>query len=193
MDGLTATAAIRAGHGSTHHSVPILGLTANPLPTDRPLYLLRGIDDIVEKPVERERLRVALKRHTTAGRVSTEVMPLRLARLQEALGPERANRIVSMFAEVAEEMAEAIVDCCSRLDFAEVAEAAHRLCGAASNVGFEELSNSAARLEIVAREGRPGQIPEAALRVIAAFKDAERFVQPWKIANEATDCQQENI
>jgi hypothetical protein len=29
--------------------------------------------------------------------------------------------------------------------------------------------------------------------VIAAFKDAERFVQPWKIANAATDIQQENI
>jgi signal transduction histidine kinase/DNA-binding response OmpR family regulator len=193
MDGLTATAAIRAGRGSNHHSVPILGLTANPLPADRPLYLLRGIDDIVEKPVERERLRVALKRYTTAGRAATEVMPPRLARLQEALGSERADRIVSMFAVVAEETTEAIADGCSRLDFAKVAEAAHRLYGAASNVGFEELSDSAARLEIVAREGRQAEISEAALRVIAAFKDAGRFVQPWKIANAATDIQQENI
>ena len=91
MDGLAATAAIRAGRGIDRIRLPVLGLTANPLPTDRPLFLLRGIDGVIEKPVEREQLRAALVRYSTAAPVAITVIPPRLGSLLKDLGSERQS------------------------------------------------------------------------------------------------------
>lgn len=184
MDGLAATTVIR----SNRKNLPIFGLTANPLQTDRPLYLLRGIDYIVEKPVEREQLKAALRRCQTLERVQTQrILPPRLFRLQESLGSERTRRIVAMFAEVAAEATETIAHQCSHMNFSEVAEAAHRLCGTASNIGLDEISESAAHLEIVAREGSSEKVSIAALTVILAFKNAELTIEQWKTADEASN------
>lgn len=189
MDGLETTAAIRSNHDMFERPIRIVGLTANPLPTDRPLYLLRGIDDVIEKPVERERLRAALIRRAGPRKVTAEVEPQRLLRLRTTLGAERADQIVDLFFKVAMEAVETIADCCSHLNFAEIAEAAHKLSGAASNVGFFDLSESCADLEDLVAEGNPVQISEAATDVIAAFKDVELFVRSQSRFSESSNLQ----
>ena len=187
MDGLTATTAIRSSEGPIRHAGRILGLTANPLPTDRPLYLLRGIDGIIEKPVESDRLRAALRHPANGGERDRLPQPQRIARLQETLGVERALRIVAAYVEVADAAVEAIADGCARLDFAGVGDNAHRLSGAASNVGFDELAEAAMQLEKDAETEGAVRVSEAALKVIIAHRLARRSAEAWLDATAALD------
>ena len=182
MDGLAATAAIRASREPNRHTGPILGLTANPLPTDRPLYRLRGIDGIIEKPVEVDKLRIALKESQTPPSSDNAIFttePERIGRLRESLGQERTSRIVRSFMEVADQSIETIANSCARTNLEEVAEGAHRLSGAASNVGFEQLADAAAELERLARTGRVLDVSEVALNMITIYRDAARCVHTY--------------
>ena len=55
MDGVTATKRIRALVGEQGR-VPIIGLTANVLPSQRRDYLAAGMNDVAEKPINPTRL-----------------------------------------------------------------------------------------------------------------------------------------
>lgn len=59
MDGLQATAAIRALPGP-EHATPIIALTANADPEDVRRYLAAGMLSVVEKPIKADRLAEAL-------------------------------------------------------------------------------------------------------------------------------------
>ena len=177
MDGLSTTAAIRSYPEPNRHTGPILGLTANPLPTDRPLYLLRGIDGIIEKPVEVETLRSALRQAALPTQSTAIEEPERIERLRQKLGPQRTRRIVEAFAQTATDALEGIATGCARAGFDTVAENAHRLAGAASNVGFAQLADAAANLEQIARTESATEILDAALAVVRIYRDVERAVR----------------
>jgi signal transduction histidine kinase/DNA-binding NarL/FixJ family response regulator len=169
MDGMAATAAIRA-HEDPVSPVPILGITANPLPTHAPLFLLQGIDEIVPKPVDRSTLARAMARRINARAAVVEARPPRIAQLIGALGTERVADILAAYATVAKDTVEAIADCCTRLEFIPISEAAHRLAGAASNVGFRDLADAASSLEEIARDGPVPEALNAAAHVVTCFK-----------------------
>jgi signal transduction histidine kinase/CheY-like chemotaxis protein/HPt (histidine-containing phosphotransfer) domain-containing protein len=177
MDGLATTAAIRSSHEPHRHTGPILGLTANPLPTDRPLYLLRGIDGIIEKPVEMETLRSALRQAAQPAQAGVVEEPERIERLRQKLGQDRTLRIVAAFAQTASDALEGIANGCARASLEMVAENAHRLAGAASNVGFQQLADTAADLEQIARTGSALEVSDAALTVVTIYRDVERCVR----------------
>lgn len=179
MDGLTATTLIRASREPCRHLGPILGLTANPLPTERPLYRLRGIDEIIQKPVDVEQLRSILERTLLRAEVATTALPERISHLQNALGQERTERIVGSFAMVADEDVEAIAQGCARVNLEDVIHHAHRLSGAASNVGFQRLADAASELEQIAQTGSTLGVADAALNVVALYKATERCIHTW--------------
>jgi CheY-like chemotaxis protein len=60
MDGLEATAAIRAQEHQTGQHLPIIALTANAMKGDAEVCLAAGMDDYVSKPIRMEALRAAL-------------------------------------------------------------------------------------------------------------------------------------
>jgi len=62
MDGLTATARIRGGKGSTARRVPIIAMTANVLPEQIERCLAAGMDDHLGKPISPAKLLEALAR-----------------------------------------------------------------------------------------------------------------------------------
>ena len=64
MNGLEATAAIRARHTGGH--LPIIGITAHALRGDRERCLEAGMDDYLAKPVRRRQLDQALARAVPA-------------------------------------------------------------------------------------------------------------------------------
>ncbi|MCY0853781.1 hybrid sensor histidine kinase/response regulator [Cupriavidus sp. D39] len=177
MDGLATTAAIRSSREPHRHTGPILGLTANPLPTDKPLYLLRGIDGIIEKPVEVETLRSALRQVALPAQPVAIEEPERIERLRQTLGQNRTLRIVTAFAQTASDALEGIVSGCARAGLEKVAENAHRLSGAASNVGFQQLAKAAADLEQIARTGSALQVSDAALTIVTIYRDVEPYVR----------------
>lgn len=59
IDGVEATRRIRASHGPKSR-VPILALTANADPTDAAFYRQSGMDGVVEKPINPQRLLAAM-------------------------------------------------------------------------------------------------------------------------------------
>ena len=63
MDGLTATAAIRALDGP-EPTPPIIALTANAMKGDRERYLASGMDGYVSKPIDRGLLMAAIAEAT---------------------------------------------------------------------------------------------------------------------------------
>ncbi|GGC86517.1 hybrid sensor histidine kinase/response regulator [Chelatococcus reniformis] len=172
VDGLAATRMIRSNHGPRRHEGPILGLTASPSPTDRPLYLLCGIDGIIEKPVEAGKLQAALRRRPSRRLPMPE--PRRFAHLREKLGDARARRIMTSFVDVADHAVAAIAENCSRLDPSDIADDAHRLAGAAANAGFDALAAAAQELETVAGSGGLAAISDAAVLVVEAHREALR-------------------
>lgn len=179
VDGLAAAHSIRAESGPSRHLGPIIGLTANPAPTEKPLYLLRGIDTILEKPLDMERLRTALGASAQHSMRLPPPPPDRLEHLVNKLGPERGMRIALAFREVATEAAETIADGCSRLDLAKVEESAHRLAGAAANTGFEKLAECATLLEESVGQHNALAVSDAALETIEAYRQAMQALEAF--------------
>ena len=62
LDGLEATRRIRAR--TDRPRVPILAMTANALPADRERCLQAGMDDVITKPIDPDRLAAAVQRWT---------------------------------------------------------------------------------------------------------------------------------
>ena len=149
------------------------------MPTDKPLYLLRGIDGIIEKPVDLEQLRAALERALLPAEVACTALPERISHLQHSLGQERTERIVRSFAIVADEDVEAIAQGCARSNLEEVIHHAHRLSGAASNVGFNRLADATSELEQIAQTGNTLRVADAALNVVTLYREAERCIHTW--------------
>ena len=64
MDGLEATLKIRANHfGINNPDIPIIALTANAMKGDREKCIAAGMTDYVTKPIDPDKLLVALKSH----------------------------------------------------------------------------------------------------------------------------------
>jgi CheY-like chemotaxis protein len=65
MDGLEATAIIRAKERGTHTHIPIIALTAHAMKGDRERCLAAGMDEYISKPLKTEDLFAAIKRVVT--------------------------------------------------------------------------------------------------------------------------------
>jgi len=77
MDGLEATAAIRARERGTDRRVPILAMTANAIQGDRERCIEAGMDDYLAKPIRIDQVRAALDRWLPSG--DDEVVATRAA------------------------------------------------------------------------------------------------------------------
>jgi signal transduction histidine kinase/AmiR/NasT family two-component response regulator len=82
IDGVEATRAIRK-LGDKYLKLPIIALTANAMSGDEQHYLDLGMNDYVPKPIDPDRLTLALRRS-----VATDAAPIRRADLRTAAEPE---------------------------------------------------------------------------------------------------------
>jgi CheY-like chemotaxis protein len=76
LDGVEATQEIRALGGKYAH-LPIIALTANAMAGDEDRYLSLGMNDYVAKPIDPDRLTLALRRS-----IATDAAPIRRSALQ---------------------------------------------------------------------------------------------------------------
>jgi len=185
MDGVATTVTVRADPGLAKNAGMIVGLTASPLPTDKPLYRLRGFDEVVGKPVELNHLNQLLESWSASPRTETPY-PQRIVRISQQLGVARTRRILDAFIDLASQAAEDLAASCSRLDFAEVRETAHRLSGAASNIGLAELSDEATKLEDAATIGDTLAVGHVCARVIGMIVAARPALVSWAGSDDLT-------
>ncbi len=182
MDGLTATARIRAlDHPA--RDVPIVALTANVLPDQIAELRAAGMNGHVGKPVRSADLCDAVRRHArqrpaaAAEPVAPPAVSRRRARggtafddkviaeLREMLGGDKLRLLVAQLDEQADGIDPAAAA-------PELARQAHRLISAAGMLGFSELSVASRALEEACLAG------EAVDEAVRAFEAARSAARP---------------
>ena len=195
MDGLQATRRIRAeiaGGGR----LPIVGLTANALREQVEACRAAGMDEVIAKPLERERLEAVLERYAPAVGTRTGRHVIRPPAERPAVDRTAARAVeiaVERFREVTmgdpglarglvESFAHSALDACTNVeagidrgDLALAKRAAHTLVGASANMGATKLEAVSAALEQAAAAGDlvtlRQLLPAARLRLEAALTE----------------------
>lgn len=159
MDGCTAARAIRASEAPGRR-VPIVALTANATADERARTRRAGMDDFLSKPIAADRLAAVLARWA-APRPADAPTPEptaddptfegdALARLN-ALGgdddPAFATRMIELFMRDAPPIADEIGEAIGANDRDAVRALAHRLKGAAQQIGARRVARACATLE----------------------------------------------
>ncbi|MGH8197591.1 MAG: response regulator [Steroidobacteraceae bacterium] len=161
MDGLEATRNIRAEVPGGLR-IPIVGLTASAMKEQIEACRAAGMDEVLAKPLERERLEAVLERYapavgTRSGRhivraTAPRVVPGReisVDRFREVAGgdAELAQGLITSFAQSAERACTDIEAALHQGDFPLARRAAHTLAGASANMGATRLEAVAVALE----------------------------------------------
>ncbi|HWY87630.1 MAG TPA: response regulator [Gemmataceae bacterium] len=163
MDGLEATAAIRAGERQAGRRMPILAVTSCASPEDRERCRAAGMDGHLTKPVQAATLLQAIRdrlqgTQNAFAQEAREIHEEMLINYQDLLERVDGNmRLVSEIAQMLLEdcpqwMAEIRESICQG-DASRLKLAAHTFSGAVANFGAEEAHKAARALESMGRSG----------------------------------------
>jgi two-component system, sensor histidine kinase and response regulator len=163
MDGMEATAAIRADEKSSGRHIPIIAMTAHAMRGDKEKYLEGGMDGYVSKPVhppglfaEIERCLAGTKESTTIA-ANTQGPSDHLDRgslLERVEGDhELLVEMIHLFLEDAPRLLAAMRTALQEGNMSVLERSAHSMKGAAGNLSAIITVAAAARLEKNAKEG----------------------------------------
>jgi signal transduction histidine kinase/CheY-like chemotaxis protein len=154
MDGLEATAAIRARETSTNQHTPVIAMTAHAMKGDRERCLAAGMDAYLSKPLRRQQLFEALAQLTSpepAPEVETSVDSATFDRdiaLEKADGDEDLlKELAQIFLGECPKLMAQIRENIDQRNGAKLRIAAHALKGSASHFGAQPTCSAAQRLE----------------------------------------------
>ncbi len=162
LDGLAATAEIRARERLNGHRIPVVAITAHALKGDRERCLQAGMDDFISKPVNERELRSVLLRLVSGadggkaqegspsadgGRVLDEAALGRLVDGDRMLLRELAD----LFLEDSPKLIADIRSAIGSRDRELLERRAHSLQGSAASMTGERAGAAARRLEMAAR------------------------------------------
>ncbi|MEX0660125.1 MAG: response regulator, partial [Egibacteraceae bacterium] len=180
MDGYTATAEIRRRPGPTRDT-PIIAMTAGAIEGDRERCLAAGMDDYIAKPVDPRDVDAVLTRWIGGAEGVAEAVDVeRLATLRR-LGPADGSLLTQMvdaFADQAVETMAAIRDAESGGDLEALQQSAHRLRGAAANLGAAALADRCLELEQI------GELTGAAELISSIDIELDRASRALRAATE---------
>ncbi|HIK27867.1 MAG: response regulator [Oscillatoriaceae bacterium SKW80] len=177
LDGYTATQELRRMEGAKRHTV-VIALTAHAMPDVRDKCLAAGMDDYITKPVELNDLAGVLKRWCKGGNIDTDLKentsqkhlaqeieateilnsppadapdaPIDVERLQQvSRGKVKLQQqLLQTFVKMTQSDLEAAFLAIQTSDIVALEQRAHRIKGAAGNVGARALASLAAQLEV---------------------------------------------
>ncbi|MGH8204891.1 MAG: response regulator, partial [Steroidobacteraceae bacterium] len=167
MDGLEATQRIRAEIPGGAR-IPVVGLTASALKEQVEACRVAGMDEVIAKPLERERLEAVLERYAPAigtrtgrhvirppvERTAEGAAEISVPRFREVTMGDAglARGLVETFEHSAGEACGEIEAGLDGGDFTRARRAAHTLVGASANMGAERLEAVAAAMEHAAAQ-----------------------------------------
>jgi signal transduction histidine kinase/HPt (histidine-containing phosphotransfer) domain-containing protein len=140
MDGLEATAAIRAQEQARGTHIPIIALTAHAMKGDREHCLAAGMDDYLAKPIKAEDLATAIARrlgHGAGPDLSAEAPPVDLAAAMRAVDGDSTllGELVHLFLQDYPGQLTTLREAIRMGDAGHVARAAHHLKGPLQIIG----------------------------------------------------------
>ncbi|GHV35627.1 hypothetical protein FACS1894187_08760 [Synergistales bacterium] len=172
MDGIEATAAIRAIEGVKFKLLPIIALTANAVVGMREMFLENGLDDYLAKPIEMHKLNEVAERwipkskRIKAGEVARAVAAERsLPYIYDTdiehgiamTGGKEANyiEVLKLFSQDVRSRFEGMRDIGldGKANLINFATDAHAIKSAAATIGAENVSGMAKELEFAGKRG----------------------------------------
>jgi PAS domain S-box-containing protein len=199
MDGLAATAAIRA-LADERARIPIIAMTANAMQGDREACIAGGMDDYVSKPIDRHRLAEVLERWADrliarrdrkgpsdfsslpepepppepAPAAATEC-PILDRDVQEglidALEHDVFLGLLNSFNRAMPTRLREMESALSAADMAALKHASHSLKGAASNLGLPRLASCFGRMEIAANNADHAEADRLFEQILSAVEE----------------------
>ena len=195
MDGLAATAAIRAD--PRWAQLPIIAMTAHAMKGDREVCLAAGMDDYISKPLHVEELTIAIARqarrikllapggppaHQVGGAPGAAALPageappspIDRATALERLGGNvtQYEALLRLWLQNAPPEIERLVQVIERGDGRAIEGTAHKLKGMSAYVGAEGVRQAALRLELLGHNGDLAEAPDALAKLQEEFKRA---------------------
>ncbi len=196
MNGLEATAAIRANPAWA--DIPIIAMTAHALEGDREYFISAGMNDYVTKPIRTKEVTAAIARQLT--RIATDDTPappdapeeIPIPPANDILDPsgplEWFGGDVKTFAELLAFFlveAEGYLDDLSAAiagdDAHAVTQIAHKLKGAAANMGASQVQYAAFALEKMGKAGELADAPAALETLRDEFSSLKNYCQPYML------------
>jgi PAS domain S-box-containing protein len=171
VDGLTATAAIRADEGAARRT-PIIALTAGTTSEDRNRCIAAGMDGYVTKPLRREGLLEAVAKQLAAAspRVAPPAAPVRRPAAappdDDPLDDAIMNEITGRFLVDAIARCEELRRAATSGEAKTVEQIGHYLKGGAAQLDLEAVRDLGAALEAL---GRSGHV-ESAVSLVATLE-----------------------
>jgi CheY-like chemotaxis protein len=184
LDGLEATAIIRAREKQSGIHLPIVAMTAHALKGDRERCLDAGMDDYVSKPIRAGELFRTVnrllagpeKRPDDAGHSPSEPMDPAFDWRQALDAVEGDEALLRVVAEAALEeipsLMTAISDAVAQRDAAALRFAAHKLQGSIRYFGPTPLFEQVCELE---KTGHEGRVDEASAALAVVEREIERL------------------
>jgi CheY-like chemotaxis protein len=163
MDGLEATAAIRAMEQTRGGRVPIIALTAHAMTGDREACLAAGADGYLSKPINTPEMFALIGTLTGAPQSEDSELMLTdtapqvfdeaelLARVEG--DRELMEELIGLFLDETPKLVENVRRAWSSRDLDALQRAAHALKGTCANLGARPATRAALGVESAAREG----------------------------------------
>jgi len=174
MNGIEATAQIRAIPDPYYKQVPIIALTANALIGTKEMFMENGFDDFLSKPIDTVKLHIILKRYISDSKqVSSKALlfkppgetSLTIAGIDTKEGIIMTGGTIEGYTEVLRvyyddgiDIIEKIKSCLSGSDYDLLKTFVHAIKGASASIGAREMTIAAEALESAASNADTGFI-----------------------------------
>jgi two-component system, sensor histidine kinase and response regulator len=193
MDGVEATAAIRALEKGGSQRLPIIAMTAHAMKGDRARFLRAGMDGYIAKPIQAHELLKMVERTVPARRKETTMREPINPESREVIDWKRGlaavdgdadlfQELLRIFASGAPAALEKLRAGIEHKNAAAIEQAAHALKGSMSNFGAEDAVQASSRLETMARNGNLEHAAEG-------FQQLEKEVRRLLAAIEAQESE----